>query len=306
MKRFALLLPVYNRPEFARQAIDSVLAQTFSDYELIVVDDGSTDETRDLLRSYGTKIEVLRQENRGPENARNVGASRADAEYLAFLDSDDLLLPTALETYDRLIEKFASPPLVLGAMTYFTEGESAPAAAPPDGALEVLVLRDFLSKDRGIAMSNSKIVIRKDVFQKAGGLRSSTPSTFHLDDYNLIMRTCTSGPCIVLIRPKTIAYRWHAANSVWNARAMARGILSLVHAEIRGEYPGGGARRFARFACIGGPAFQWTWRTFKKLQVGLALFTLVQSAPMIAASLLKKAWIFLHGNHLLDTITFFV
>jgi glycosyltransferase involved in cell wall biosynthesis len=73
--RFSVLVPVQNRQEYVRQAIDSVLSQAFSDFELIVVDDGSSDRTPDVLQSYGARIKMIRQANQGPEVARNTGAS---------------------------------------------------------------------------------------------------------------------------------------------------------------------------------------------------------------------------------------
>ena len=108
--RFSVVMPVYNRAKYLRQAIDSVLSQTFTDYELIAVDDGSTDDSPEILKSYGNRITVVRQPNQGPEVARNTGAALAQGEYLAFLDSDDIFSPHVLETYDRIIRAFDSPP----------------------------------------------------------------------------------------------------------------------------------------------------------------------------------------------------
>ena len=95
MTRFSVLIPTYNREMHVRQAIDSVLSQTFKNYELFVIDDGSTDGTTQVLQSYGTRIRSLRQQNQGPEVARNNAASQVSGEYLAFLDSDDLFMPCA-------------------------------------------------------------------------------------------------------------------------------------------------------------------------------------------------------------------
>src|ERR1700689_2283223 len=112
--RFTAVMPVFNRSQYLRQAIDSVLGQTFTDFELITVDDGSTDDSPEILKSYGDRIRVVRQANQGPEVARNTGAALAQGEYLMMVDSDDLLLPHAMATYDRIIRAFNSPPLVLG------------------------------------------------------------------------------------------------------------------------------------------------------------------------------------------------
>lgn len=98
----SVIIPVYNRPQLVSEAIESVLAQTYSDWELIVVDDGSTDETWDVLSQYSlqdNRIKIFKRE-RGPKGAstcRNIGINFASGEYLMFLDSDDLLSPFCFE-----------------------------------------------------------------------------------------------------------------------------------------------------------------------------------------------------------------
>ncbi len=97
MPRVSVIIPTYNRRQFLKEAIDSVLNQTFKDVELIVVDDGSTDGTEELVSAYGKKIRYIWQMNKGPAAARNKGTEIASGEYIAFLDSDDLWLPRKLE-----------------------------------------------------------------------------------------------------------------------------------------------------------------------------------------------------------------
>ena len=108
--RFSVLLPVYNRENYVRQAVDSVLNQTFRDFELLVIDDGSTDRSVEILKSYGSKLKLIQQRNQGPEIARNTAAPFAQGEYLVYLDSDDFFLPFALETFDKVIRATDSPP----------------------------------------------------------------------------------------------------------------------------------------------------------------------------------------------------
>jgi glycosyltransferase involved in cell wall biosynthesis len=90
--RVTVIIPTYNRAGCLREAVDSVLAQDFRDFELIVVDDGSTDDTPRLLQEYGDAIRVFRQENRGVSAARNAGIAVSRGALIAFLDSDDLWL----------------------------------------------------------------------------------------------------------------------------------------------------------------------------------------------------------------------
>src|SRR5687767_548324 len=93
----SVVLPTFNREEFLTEAFESIAAQTFADWELIVVDDGSTDGTSALVgqlaRRVAQPVTYLYQPNRGPGAARNLGIQRARGQYLAFLDSDDLWLP---------------------------------------------------------------------------------------------------------------------------------------------------------------------------------------------------------------------
>ena len=86
---FSVIIPTYNRASFVTKAVDSVLRQTFKDYEIIVVDDGSTDTTAQALEQYGRAITIIHQVNNGVSAARNAGIRKATARWIAFLDSDD-------------------------------------------------------------------------------------------------------------------------------------------------------------------------------------------------------------------------
>lgn len=93
----SVIIATYNRAHYVAETIDSVLSQKFRDFELIVVDDGSTDNTRELLRRYGDRLRFYCQENRGPSAARNLGVRHARGEWIAIQDSDDLCRPNHLE-----------------------------------------------------------------------------------------------------------------------------------------------------------------------------------------------------------------
>jgi glycosyltransferase involved in cell wall biosynthesis len=99
----SIVIPTYNRAVFVQKAVDSVLYQTFIDYELIVVDDGSTDDTRRVLRQYGNKIKHIYQCNAGVSAARNTGIAAAKGQWLAFLDSDDEWKPEYLSSQINVI-----------------------------------------------------------------------------------------------------------------------------------------------------------------------------------------------------------
>lgn len=95
--RISVIIPAYNQARYLADAVESVLAQTFVDYEIIVVDDGSTDETPAVAAQFGEKIRYIRQENRGLAGARNTGIRAARGEYIGLLDSDDAWMPAYIE-----------------------------------------------------------------------------------------------------------------------------------------------------------------------------------------------------------------
>ncbi|HNW82992.1 MAG TPA: glycosyltransferase [bacterium] len=93
----SVIIPVFNRPVQIKKAVDSVLCQSYKNFECIIINDGSTDETLDVLKEYGKKIKIITTENHGVSAARNTGVKNASGKYLAFLDSDDEWKPKKLE-----------------------------------------------------------------------------------------------------------------------------------------------------------------------------------------------------------------
>ena len=103
--KVSVIMPAYNRETYIRESIDSVLAQSFTDFELIVVDDGSTDATAAIVQSYtDARIRLIRQPNQGVSVARNTGLDAAKGEYISFLDSDDLYYPDFLKILLQIIQ----------------------------------------------------------------------------------------------------------------------------------------------------------------------------------------------------------
>jgi glycosyltransferase involved in cell wall biosynthesis len=103
--KVSVIVPTYNRERLVCEAIESILIQTYPNYEIIVVDDGSTDNTAEVLGKYKTKICYIQQENKGPGDARNRGIAEASGKYIAFLDSDDMWFDFKLELQVAVMEK---------------------------------------------------------------------------------------------------------------------------------------------------------------------------------------------------------
>ncbi|MBT0652927.1 glycosyltransferase family 2 protein [Geomobilimonas luticola] len=286
--KFSVIIATYNCEEYLRQAIESVLAQTFTDYEFIVVDDGSTDGTQGIIQSYGPRIKYIRQENQGSEMAYKTGVSHASGEYMAFLDSDDLFLPNALATYDKIIRQLESPPLIIGAMQRFFQNEDVDmdSGCVNDDA-EVFIYRDYLSKDVGIGLSQSRILMHKTLFDQVYGLlKRSKPC--YLNDYDLLLQAGIYGPCIIVKSPVTVAYRQHEKQGSRQIEKMSQGVLYLLHSVWQGKCSGGRSRFFDKCAYLGGPVYEWSSKAFKIKRPGLAFKIIINGWLMLLAAVLKK------------------
>lgn len=128
--KFSVIIPVYNVERYLRECLESVLSQTFTDFEVLCVDDGSTDGSPEILREYAAKderVNVLRQENMGVSAARNSALNRIKGEYFTFLDADDVLQKSALEDYFRIFTVGEAVDMVclIGPAT-FIDGDSFP------------------------------------------------------------------------------------------------------------------------------------------------------------------------------------
>jgi glycosyltransferase involved in cell wall biosynthesis len=117
----SVIIPTFNRPFMVKQAIDSVLNQTYKDIELIVVNDGSTDNTQHILQNYGNKIRVLNQDNKGLNFSRNRAVRESKGKYIALLDDDDLWRPFKLDLQVQLMEKYDHIPFLFSEFTIFKD-----------------------------------------------------------------------------------------------------------------------------------------------------------------------------------------
>jgi len=168
--RVSIVIPTYNRSAIVRRAIDSVMAQTFTDLEVIVVDDGSTDDTRAALAGYPERVRAVYQENAGPAAARNHGMRLARGEYIGFLDSDDVYLPTNVEAHVRRFAETPEAGLVYCGLEVLDK----------DGRHVKEILPD--PRDRGIVLdrlirynfiTSSTVLMRRAAMEAAGTMSTS-------------------------------------------------------------------------------------------------------------------------------------
>jgi len=180
--RIAVVLPVFNRAGWVGEAIDSVLAQTFSDFALWVVDDGSTDGTPEILERYGERIRVIRLgENRGVSFARNSAIRVSKSEWVAFLDSDDLWEPEKLERQMALADENPETVLIHTDEVWIRRGRRVNPMkkhAKSGGDL-------FRRSLRLCLVSPSSALLRRDALDEVGLFNESLPAC---EDYDLWLR----------------------------------------------------------------------------------------------------------------------
>jgi glycosyltransferase involved in cell wall biosynthesis len=169
--RVSIVIAVYNGAPTVGRALASVFAQTYCDYEVIVVNDGSTDDTAAVLARFDDRIRVVTQSNRGLSAARNAGVRASTGEYVAFLDDDDEWMPQKLARCVPVLDADRDCGLVYTlALKVDPQGRPMGADARPDGA-ESPTMNEMLAHPWNVVPS--QFVVRRDVFERAGGFHES-------------------------------------------------------------------------------------------------------------------------------------
>ncbi len=223
MNTVSVIIPTYNYGRFLRDAIDSALAQTYRPIEVIVVDDGSTDDTPQVLATYGERIRVIRQDNRGVGAARNSGAAAARGEYLAFLDSDDILKPQSLE---REIARFVADPSLglVHCAAESVDGDGKLLSVSLNG-MEGWVATELLRLDREvIGTPGSGIMVPKRVAAEIGGYDESLQPSEDWDFCYRIAVRYRAG----YIREPLLTYRLHGGGLHLNVGRMEISMLRAL------------------------------------------------------------------------------
>ncbi|MEW6673640.1 MAG: glycosyltransferase [Thermodesulfobacteriota bacterium] len=198
----SIVIPTYNRGWMLKEAVDSVINQDYSDFEVIVVDDGSTDDTLEILRSYGDRLTLIRQQNRGVSAARNAGIAAATGIYIAFLDSDDLWLPQKLS---RQIQFFTLHPDALICQTEEIWMRNGRRVNPRlrHKKLSGMIFEPSLHL---CLVSPSAVMIRQSLFKEVGLFDESLPAC---EDYDLWLRVSCRYPVYLIDTPLIVKRGGH-------------------------------------------------------------------------------------------------
>ncbi|MFO8049833.1 MAG: glycosyltransferase [Desulfosudaceae bacterium] len=198
----SVIIPTFNRAGLVIEAVESVLAQRGPSFELIVVDDGSTDDTGPALRSPGRDLTLLTRPNLGVSAARNAGAARASGRYLAFLDSDDLWLPGKLARQTAFFEDHPDALICQTEEKWIKNGrplKPRPKHRKPSGMIFEPSLALCL-------VSPSAVMIRNRFFREMGGFDESLPAC---EDYDLWLRISSRQPIHLIPDPLVIKRGGH-------------------------------------------------------------------------------------------------
>lgn len=175
--RFSIIVPLYNKELYVEKTLQSIYSQTYNNFEVIVVDDGSKDYSFQIARDFlKTKpnAQVVQQENSGVAVARNNGVSLSRGQYICFLDSDDWWEDTFLEEMDDLIQKYPEAGLY-GTNYYLVKNGQkriAPVALPADFKMGYINYCQVYAKRLCMPITSSSVAIPKDIFYSAGQFRS--------------------------------------------------------------------------------------------------------------------------------------
>ena len=213
--QISVVIPVYNREQSIRRAIDSVLGQELLPDEIIVVDDGSTDRTPEILSSYLPKIQIVRQENRGVSAARNRGIKAANGEWIAFLDSDDEWLP------DKLIKQISCYGLHPNMRIFQTEERWI------RNNIRVNPGKKYSKKSGNIfneclktcIVGPSTVICKASLLEEMGGFDEKLPVC---EDYDLWIRVAAKYPIPLLPEALTVKYGGHSDQLSLSTPAMDR------------------------------------------------------------------------------------
>lgn len=218
----SIIIPVFNYAHFLKRTLDSIFDQTYRDYEVIVVDDGSEDDPFAIIKPYGNRVQYLRQENKGVCAARNAGLQIAKGEYVLFLDADDFIVPDKLYAQVALMK--ASPTYGIvhsGWWLADSDGTVYDCVTPWDYA-PLLDIETWLFWKPVLPAS---MLLRKSIIDAVGGF---DPAFTQAEDVDLIFRMMMTGCEAIWLKRPTAYYRQHPDNTVKNIKGQVENMVRVL------------------------------------------------------------------------------
>ena len=212
----SVIIPAYNGSRYIQQAVESVLHQTYGNWELIIVDDGSTDNTRQVLQQYGEKLQYIYQDNQGVAAARNRGIALSRGKWLVFLDQDDYILPDKLTLQVACFQ--TQPHLgIVNSGWYFVNSEGQVIGEVKSWEnIPQLTLADWVVWK---PVFLGAMMFEREWLAQVGGFDTRLQQT---SDVDLVLRLAHNGCRAAWVRQSTVCYRQHEGNVSRNVLEQAR------------------------------------------------------------------------------------
>lgn len=198
---FSVIIPLYNKAPYIAKAIESVLGQTYRDFEVIVIDDGSTDQSLEVAKTFENKsITIISQPNSGVSTARNNGVKLAKHPYICFLDADDWWHPTFLEEMKRLITDFPDAGIYGSGYYIVKNGQEriAPIGVPQGFERGIIDYCEVYAKTLCMPLTSISVVIPKHIFDEEKGFKSQLKFG---EDFDLWIRIALKHKAILVNKP---------------------------------------------------------------------------------------------------------
>ena len=212
--RFSVIIPLFNKAPYIKKALDSVIEQTFKDFELVVVDDGSSDEScvvaKDSLEGSSLNYQLIHQENSGVSTARNNGVMASHGDYICFLDADDWWAPTFLERIDLLIREY--PDAGIYGTNYYYVKNGRQRISITNVETGVIDYCKVYAESLIMPLTSISVSIKRSVFNEFGGFQSKLKLG---EDFDLWVKIALKHKVVFLAEP--LAFYFQDSDKEWRA-----------------------------------------------------------------------------------------
>jgi glycosyltransferase involved in cell wall biosynthesis len=239
----SVVIPTFNRSTLLARALASLPLDVDQQLEVIVIDDGSTEEISATVNCFNSRVQLIRQDRLGPGAARNRGWKAASGDYIAFLDSDDVWLPWTLQVYLEILHRFNFPSFVVGTGAWFRDESELTNVGRE--AIDARAFSDYLASARfPIWLGASSMLVKRECSPRFES------KNMNAEDLDFALHFGQEPGFVWIQKPFTFGYRRHNSTAVMDLGKTLLGVNHLVDEEQASRYSGGSKRRNERIELI--------------------------------------------------------